>query len=205
MAAKGFFGGWIVTGWSALALAAMMAGIFAAQGFDAEGFGTAIRATARTSISLFLISFTASSLLSLWPNALTRWLRINRRYIGVSFAVSHALHAAAIGGLAIVSSGESLPVVTSPEFIGGALGYAFIAAMTITSFHATTRWLGARRWRILHTSGMYYLWLIFMFSYGGRASQSIYYVPLAAILIAALLLRLFALKRPKNLVVAKQA
>ena len=205
MAAKGLFGGWIITGWSALALAVMIAVIFVVQGFDAEGSSTVIRATARTSITLFLVAFVASPLLSLWPSALTRWLRMNRRYIGVSFAVSHGFHAAAICGLAVVSSGESLPGVTSPTFIGGALAYLFIAAMTITSFHATTRWLGAKRWRILHTSGMYYLWIIFMFSYGGRAAQSIYYMPLAAILIAALLLRFLALKKPKNLVAAKQA
>ncbi|MCI0489055.1 MAG: ferric reductase-like transmembrane domain-containing protein [Blastocatellia bacterium] len=205
MAGKGFFRGWIITGWAALAVVLMIAVIFLAQGFGEEGMRTVTRATARTSISLFLIAFTASPLLAVWPNDLTRWLRANRRYIGVSFALSHAFHAAAIYGLARLTSGESLPGPASPEFLGGALGYIFIAAMAATSFDRTARWLGAKRWRILHTSGMYYLWMVFMFSYGGRATQSIYYVPLAVLLISAMVLRLFAHKRPKRMVAVKQA
>jgi hypothetical protein len=35
-------------------------------------------------------------LVTLWSSAITQWLRANRRYFGLSFAVSHAWHAIAI-------------------------------------------------------------------------------------------------------------
>ena len=56
----------------------------------------AVRATARTSFILFLAVFTASSLAKLLPSALTRALAQERRYIGLSFAFSHLLHAAVL-------------------------------------------------------------------------------------------------------------
>src|SRR5512145_1141463 len=41
-----------------------------------------IRVTARTSVTLFLMAFTAAALWQFWPNAWTRWQRQNRRYLG---------------------------------------------------------------------------------------------------------------------------
>jgi hypothetical protein len=61
-----------------------------------DGARAAIRFTARTSTILFLFAFTASALHRFWPGRVTRWIRLNRRYLGVSFAGSHAVHAMAI-------------------------------------------------------------------------------------------------------------
>ena len=43
--------------------------------------------------------------------------------------------------------------------IPGAIVYLVILAMFATSFDSTTRWLGRRKWKILHTFG---LWVIFL-------------------------------------------
>ena len=58
-----------------------------------------IRFTARTSLLLFCLAFSAAALARLWPNAWTRWQRRNRRYLGVTFAASHGIHAVAIACL----------------------------------------------------------------------------------------------------------
>src|ERR1700750_469223 len=69
--------------------------------FEAEGVRMVIRFTAQSSLLLFCLAFSAAALARLHPNAWTRWQRRNRRYLGLGFAVSHALHAMAIGAFAM--------------------------------------------------------------------------------------------------------
>ena len=202
---KKHFQGWIIVAWAALALSAMVAGIIAIYGAGEEGARVTIRATARTSFFLFLTAFTATALVRLWPGGLTRWVRANRRYIGVSFGVSHALHAAGIAALAFITSGDSIRETDTAALVGGSLAYLFIAAMVLTSFDRTAAMLGQKNWQILHTTGMYILWAVFFFSYGGRAVVSVYYAPLALLLISAIALRIVASMKRRRLVAAKGA
>jgi hypothetical protein len=64
--------------------------------------------------------------------------------------------------------------------------------MTATSFDRTARAIGPRAWTILHTTGSYYVWLIFANSYISRAVMTPEYIPLAALVVAALGLRISA-------------
>jgi sulfoxide reductase heme-binding subunit YedZ len=141
---------------------------------------------------LFLAAFTAAALWRFWPNAWTRWQRQNRRYLGVSFAFSHGVHLAAIFWLQHVRPVEFAQQVTAITWIGGGLAYVFIAAMTATSFDRTTQMIGPRAWKILHTVGSYYIWLIFANSYIGRALAMPEYIPAAALVVLALGLRIAA-------------
>lgn len=202
---RGLFKGWIIVGWTAIVVGGLVAAILALKGINEEGLALAIRSTAQTSFALFMSAFVASALLKLWPTHFTKWLRGNRRYLGVSFAVSHTFHVLAITALAVHSSGRSIQDRDMFELSAGALGYAFIYAMAITSFDRTARWLGPERWRILHRVGLYYIWAIFMVSYGGRALFSASYRPVAAALIAALLLRVMAGRARNPLATAKGA
>jgi len=202
---KTYSQGWIIVGWAALALSAMVAVIIAIYGAGEEGARVTIRATARTSFVLFLIAFTATALVRFWPGGVTKWARANRRYIGVSFAVSHAIHAIGIAALAYLTSGASIRETDIATLVGGLLAYLLIAAMVVTSFDRTTAMLGQKRWRILHVVGIYYIWMVFFFSYGGRAVVSIYYAPLALLLITAITLRLVASMKRRRLVAAKGA
>ena len=79
--------GWRLTGMLSLLLAGMALLFLAAHGGDIEGVRLVIRATARSSLVLFALAFTASALVELVPSDLTRWQRRNRRYLGMSFAV----------------------------------------------------------------------------------------------------------------------
>ena len=91
--------GWPLLGTLTAALLLMALAVLV-LGSDAEGFRQLIRVTARSSFVLFLLAFTASAAARRWPGTITRWQLANRRQIGLGFAVSHAIHAAAIAGFA---------------------------------------------------------------------------------------------------------
>jgi hypothetical protein len=183
---------WNIVGFSALAIATMLALIFFFNGIDEQSMRIAIRATARTSCILFVSAFIASSVRKVWSSQLSTWLLKNRRYLGVSFAVSHGFHALVIIGLAIVTPHTALETDH-----GGNLGYLFIIAMTATSFDRTARWLSPNAWKILHTVGMYYLWLALTYAFSMRLvdNKPMYvYLPFVVLLVFAIALRFIAPK-----------
>lgn len=183
--------GWPIVGWSALAIETIVATILALTGTGENGLRMAIRATARTSIALFLPAFVASAASRRWPTRASRWLLANRRYLGVSFAVSHFTHLLAILALTGWSPRRFVTDAGPTAALLGGVGYVFIAAMTATSFDRSAAWLGPRRWKQLHTAGVYYLWGVFFVSYAPRAvTGSVLYAALALALLAALGLRL---------------
>ncbi len=147
----------------------------------------AIRVTARTSLLLFCAAFVASALVGWWPGRATRALLAYRRQIGLGFAWSHALHLVAIVGLSRADPAVSFSAIT---LVFGGSAYVLIAAMAVTSFDRTARWLGARRWRLLHSIGSYVVWIIFTNSYGGRSAHDAYFVPMLALLILVMALKL---------------
>jgi methionine sulfoxide reductase heme-binding subunit len=152
---------------------------------DVAGVRSVIRWTARTSLVLFLLTFTASAAWRRWPGAWTRWQLANRRYLGLSFAVSHGVHLIAILAFAHLAP-LAFDQASNPatRFVGE-IGYLFIIAMTATSFDTTAAWLGRRAWKILHTTGTWYLWFVFLSSYASRAVHDRrYLIGLAAVLIA---------------------
>jgi len=147
----------------AVAVAAMVAAVVAVEGAGEPGVRAVIRWTARSSLVLFLAAFAASSARRLWRVPATAWLLRNRRWVGLSFAFSHALH---LVGIAVLAT--RFPAAFEPEpatLVGGGLGYVFVAAMAATSSDAAVRRLGARRWRLLHKTGAWVLFAIFAQNY----------------------------------------
>jgi DMSO/TMAO reductase YedYZ heme-binding membrane subunit len=142
-----------------------------------------VRLTARTSLALFLAAFLASALRRRWPRPATAWLRQNRRYVGLGFAVSHLLHL-----LAILALGRWFPsalgAVPWPTLVVGGGGFVVVALLAATSSDAAVRWLGSRRWNGLHRAGVYYLWAVFTVTYASHGFV------LPALLVGALVLRL---------------
>jgi hypothetical protein len=155
--------GWAITGWNAVALLAMGTAVLAAAGTGEEGARMLIRATARSSALLFLIAFLARPARQLWRTDATAFALRNRRYFGVSMAVSHLIH-----GLAIVWLLRAFPSAYQADattLLGGGLGFAFIAAMAATSSDAAFQALGRARWQALHRTGAWYLWFVFAFTF----------------------------------------
>src|SRR6476619_8232272 len=95
-ARQNWFDGWRLFALLALTLLVLSIWIAGMRGFEVDGVRMVIRFTARSSLLLFCLAFSAAALARLWPNAWTRWQRRNRRYLGLSFAASHAIHAGAI-------------------------------------------------------------------------------------------------------------
>jgi methionine sulfoxide reductase heme-binding subunit len=187
------FHGWKIVTYSTIVIASILALILLVHGFNEESLRIAIRNTARTSCLLFISAFIASALRHFSKHNLVQWLRKNRRYLGLSMAISHSFHALAIISLAFLTAD---PYLSNNH--GGNLGYLFIIAMTITSFKPTANLLGSRGWLILHTVGMYYLWLAFIYTFASRLNESLtLYIPFVSLLAIALIIRLLALRTRK--------
>jgi sulfoxide reductase heme-binding subunit YedZ len=186
--------GWTLTIAISGALLVLFGLQFAIYGTGEEGIRVVVRATARTSVLLFAMAFAASSLRVFWPGVATRWLLQNRRYIGVSYAVSHVIHAFALA--ALYSASESFRSdLNAVTLVGGGLAYVFTLAMAFTSSDAAVAALGLPRWRLLHTVGGWYIWVIFAQSYLPRAAQMPEYIPAAVLVIAVAAARLASRSR----------
>lgn len=187
--------GWRLTGVISLLLATMTLGLLGFRGWDAEGLRLVIRVTARTSLLLFVLAFTAAAMVELLPGEATRWQRRNRRYLGVSFAVSHFIHLVAILSLALLDRALFWKLTNIGTIVLAGTAYLFIAAMAATSFDRTAAWLGPRNWRLLHVVGGWYVWISFAVAVGKRVPIDRFYWPMAALVLAAGIVRLAAMWR----------
>src|SRR5262245_40397069 len=73
---------WGITAVTAAILAAIIVVSAMSFGLSEEFVRVIVRATARLSVVLFLLAFSASSLYALAPSAAASWVRQNRRYLG---------------------------------------------------------------------------------------------------------------------------
>ena len=119
------------------------------------------RYTARLSFAIFLITYLTAPLYQLYKTSFTSFLRRHRRNSGISFALAHTIHLAA---LAIYLSLRSEPVSMVTVIVGGG-AYVAMFAMWASSSDAAIRWLGQIRWRRLHKFGLHYLAFVFVFTY----------------------------------------
>jgi methionine sulfoxide reductase heme-binding subunit len=165
----------------------------------AEQANLAARWTARAAFPFFLLVFVASSLFRLWPSAVLKSVMRRRRQWGLAFALVFTIHLVALGINLIVFN------VYRPLFVllGGGLSYGLFYLMALTSNDWSMRKLG-KNWKLLHTVGIYYGWIIFTRSYGSslfspepdKFITALIFVPL---LLGALGLRLYVrFRRPKK-------
>ncbi len=132
---------------------------------EKETVSVLIRSSAKFSFILFMSAFTASSLHHYVKSRFTKWLLVNRRYIGVSFAISHYIH---LFMLILMTMHINFNVFEDRGLFRTAVGataYAFITLMTLTSFDKTRDLFGSSNWKRIHTIGGYLLWVIFAKSY----------------------------------------
>lgn len=195
-ATKGWAEGWGLFWTLTLALAAMALGFLFVMGWGTDGYRLVIRATARTSLLLFLAAFAASAAFTLWPGPFTRWLRRNRRQLGLGFAMSHFIHALAIVALWQTDPGTFWTLTNKGSIISGGIAYLFIAALAATSFDTMVRMLGPKAWGWLHWLGVWFIAISFIFTNGKRIPVSGWYALPVALVVAVILLRIVA--RPRR-------
>ncbi len=158
-------------------------------GFDETTTRQAIRMSARIAVVLFSFAFMASSLQYFFKNVFTWWLRMNRKYIGISFAIIHLIHLCFL----LILQTNFHPVFNKAKtisLIGGGMAYIFLVLMLLTSFSAFSKYLSKKQWTILHTVGGYWIWYIFIRSYVKRATTESEYIPLVVLLVVVIGLRL---------------
>ena len=163
-----------------------------------ETISILIRSTARFSFVLFMLAFSASSLYYFFKNSFTKWLLSNRRYIGVSFAISHYLHLFALFLMTFYISFNVFEDRGLFATIGGFIGYSFITIMTITSFDKTRNLLSKKNWKLVHTIGSYFLWIIFAKSYLLEMTNNTLATFFSIILIVVFALRIAKLIKSKK-------
>jgi DMSO/TMAO reductase YedYZ heme-binding membrane subunit len=193
-----WFEGWRLFALLTLILTALSLAVAGLGGSEVDGARMAIRFTARTSLLFFCLAFSASALARLWPNAWTRWQRRNRRYLGVTFAGSHALHAIAIIAFAVLDPAGFAASTSVVTYVFGGIGYCLIIAMTATSFDRTAAAIGPRAWRALHLSGSYFLWAQLMVSFGKRVPAMPLYLLFLIPLLAVMAVRLIAMASSRS-------
>ncbi len=156
---------------------------------EKETVSVLIRSSAKFSFILFMSAFTASSLHHYVKSRFTKWLLVNRRYIGVSFAISHYIH---LFMLILMTMHINFNVFEDRGLFRTAVGataYAFITLMTLTSFDKTRDLFGSSNWKRIHTIGGYLLWVIFAKSYVFEMTNPLR-IAFASIAILVLLLRM---------------
>jgi sulfoxide reductase heme-binding subunit YedZ len=195
---QNWFEGWRLFAALTLILIALSVWIAGMRQFEVDGVRMVIRFTARTSLLFFCLAFSAAALARLWPTAWTRWQRRNRRYLGVTFAASHAIHAVAIVCFAVMAPADYMAATSAATYIFGGIGYAFIIAMTATSFDRTAAAIGPRAWRILHLAGTHYVWVQFMVGFGKRIPGMPLYALFLIPLLAVMALRLIAMMSARS-------
>lgn len=129
-----------------------------AVGGSDESLGLLIRSSGKLALVVLLVVFVARPLRQMLATPTTTTLLQNRRLLGIAFAGIHTGHL----GLLIVKAN------LTPEFglgiaanVLGVLTYVVILTMLITSYDGPARALGAKRWKILHKVGLYWVFAAF--------------------------------------------
>jgi sulfoxide reductase heme-binding subunit YedZ len=149
-----------------------------------------VKHAVRCALPYFVVAFTASSLVLLWPNQLTKWLRANRRFFGLAFAAGMAWHLTVVA-FAFYRFNSRLSV---RDFSQDAVGVLFLIVLTLTSFRVAARHLSSLNWRRLHKAGVYVIWGLATHIYLGtlRNHGSLVDVLFFSALLAAWLVRVIA-------------
>lgn len=164
--------------------------IFHLKGFNEESNRIVIRLTARISGILFCLAFGASAFHSWSKNSFSWWIFMNRKFWGISFAIMHLVHLAFL----VLLQQYFHPVfeqAATTSLLSGGLAYLFLVLMLLTSFPSFAKKISKQNWKILHSYGGYWIWLIFIISYLKRVIHgSNEYIPLVLLLALILLLRI---------------
>lgn len=127
---------------------------------SAEAVSSMIQLSVRCAVPWLYLAFAASSLQVVFPGLFSRWLLRNRKIIGLCFAAAMAWQLFFILWLVGIHTEYYLnDVYVLSDVVEGVVGYTFLIAMVLTSFNFGRSRLTPRQWKLLHTSGIYWLWV----------------------------------------------
>lgn len=155
----------LINGWKLFWLMSMpmsLVVIQAAMRFDlssAEAVSSMIQLSVRCAVPWLFLAFAASSLQVVFPGSFSRWLLRNRKMMGLCFAVAMGWQLIFILWLVGIHTEYYVSnVYVLSDVVEGVVGYAFLIAMAFTSFKFGRRFLRQKQWKLLHTSGIYWIW-----------------------------------------------
>jgi len=126
---------------------------------SAEAVSSMIQLSVRCAVPWLYLAFAASSLQVVFPGSFSRWLLRNRSKIGLCFAAAMAWQLLFILWLVGIHTEYYVnDVYVLSDVVEGLVGYTFLIAMVLTSFKFGRSRLTAKQWKLLHTSGIYWLW-----------------------------------------------
>ncbi len=125
----------------------------------APGVSHMIGFSVRWAVPFIYLVVAASALPVLFPGPFATWLLRNRKYIGMCFAVAMAWQ----GAFIFLMSNFYRPYYFEEIYylrdeLEGSTGYIFLTAMVVTSFQFGRKHLTQEQWKLLHRSGLYFLW-----------------------------------------------
>jgi len=124
-----------------------------------EGVSHMIGYSVRFAVPLIYLVVAASAVQTLFPGPFSMWWLRNRKYIGFCFAVAMAWQVSFIFMMSnFFSDYYYEDIYLLRDELEGSVGYIFLLAMVITSFQFGRNVLTQKQWKLLHRSGVYFLW-----------------------------------------------
>lgn len=123
------------------------------------GVSEMIAFSVRWAVPFIFLVVATSSLQKLFPGPITTWLLRNRKYLGLCFAVAMAWQGAFIFMMSNFHRDYYFEeIYYLRDELEGSTGYIFLTAMVVTSFQFGRKYLSQSQWKLLHRSGLYFLW-----------------------------------------------
>jgi len=147
---------WLITGPISIVMVIAMMGTELNSG---PAVSSMIQRSVRCAVPLFYVAFAASSVQVLFPGPFGLWISRNRKYLGLCFAAAMAWQGLFILWMVTLYGDYYVnEVYVLRDAIEGVVGYLFLFAMTVTSFMPVRKRMKPKNWKLLHKSGIYFLW-----------------------------------------------
>jgi DMSO/TMAO reductase YedYZ heme-binding membrane subunit len=182
---------------SILAYVALEAALIFWYGFSYKGVDITLRVSSKVSLVLFFFIFIASPLNNLAPSEFSLQLLEYRRQLAIIFGITFLQSHFSLICLQFFIDSPRIwnQISLSDIFIGGA-GVLLLVLLLVTSFEKYALQLKPRSWKVLHKTGLYFIWLVFALDQIEKyflltpRGQPEYYVPFLVLLFGALGLRI---------------
>jgi hypothetical protein len=146
---------WLISVPMSLAIVIEMLGTDFSTG---PGVSTMIGYSVRFAVPFIFLVVAASSVQILFPGPFPMWWLRNRKYLGLCFAVAMAWQGTFILIMSVFFREYYFEeIYLLRDELEGSIGYIFLPAMVVTSFHFGRKYLSSTQWKLLHKSGIYFL------------------------------------------------
>jgi len=146
---------WLIAVPMSIVMVVAMTGVDLTTG---PGVSTMIGFSVRWAVPFIFLVVAISSLQILFPGPIPLWLLRNRKYIGMCFAVAMAWQGFFIFVMSVFFRDYYYEdIYFLRDELEGSTGYIFLAAMVVTSFPFARKHLSPKQWKLIHKSGLYFL------------------------------------------------